>query len=51
MCIGLAAGFISWLAAHTSTLGAAGVGLLLGAVMLVMMRQENSRLVAQRGAA
>jgi len=49
-CIGLAAGFSSWLAAHTSTLGAVGVGILLGAVMFVMIRQDDIRLVAQRGA-
>ena len=45
-----AAGFSSWLAEHTSILGAAGVGILLGAVMFVMVRQDDSRLVAQRGA-
>ena len=49
--IALAAGFSSWLAAHTSTLGAAAVGLLLGTVLFVMIRQDDSRLVAQRGAA
>ncbi|GAB4097488.1 hypothetical protein GCM10028787_29630 [Brachybacterium horti] len=50
VCIGLAAGFSSWLAEHTSALEAAGVGILLGAVMFVMVRQDDSRLVAQRGA-
>ena len=50
VCIGLAAGFRSWLAEHTSIRGAAGVGILLGAVMFVMVRQDDSRLVAQRGA-